>query len=58
MTTEGPRTSPSALVSIAVAARTAGDHELKRAAVNRLRTEHGLRLTFTRPTRPREVRCG
>lgn len=41
-----PRTTPAALVAIAVAARKTGDKELERSAIRELRESHGLKLSF------------
>jgi hypothetical protein len=47
-TTDQSRTTPPALVAIAVAARKTGDRDLERAALRELREVHGIRLSFAR----------
>jgi hypothetical protein len=43
-------TSAAALVAVAVSARRTGDRELERDALQELRDQHGLRLSFAAPS--------
>lgn len=41
-------TSPATLVAILVAARRSGDRDLERHARDRLKNEHGIKVSFAR----------
>jgi len=49
------KTTPPALVAVAVAARKAHDRGLERAALRELRNAHGIRLSFARQLCQREA---
>lgn len=47
-TTHQTRTTPEALIAIAVAARKTGNREMERAARRELRAAHGISVSFAR----------